>query len=128
MSASGIGSAELLLITDATVDDNHVAQILRLAGPGTTREKIMLVGDGRTCTWPLELEVPDWTTIRDVGSHLYHLADYLWRNRETVHAIHALGCNLQLNIRDVMLRPQISLSSTALKRLGDLDIQLELFP
>ena len=35
--------------------------------------------------------------------------------------IHALGCNLQLSVSDVTLIPPVLLSSTALKRLGELE-------
>ncbi|HBE72268.1 MAG TPA: hypothetical protein DDW52_29390 [Planctomycetaceae bacterium] len=128
MNAPSIGIAELLLITDCTVSDEHFPWILKLAGRGIEREQVTLVDSGRTCTWPLELEVPSYTSIDSVGSHVWHLAGYLSQNRETVHAIQNLGCNLQLNVHGVALNAPLTLPASTLQQLGELYIQLQLIP
>ena len=128
MNAAGAGTAQLLLITDCTVGDEHIAQILKLAGRGITRDHIDIIGAGRTCTWPLELDAHGHNSIEDVASHLWLLAGYLSQNRDTVHAIRNLGCNLQLNVYGVTLDPPVSMAASTLQQLGELDIQLALFP
>ena len=125
---SAIGTAELLLITDSTVADDHFAWIIKLAGRSIAREQVRLVGAGRSCIWPLELEVPSYTSIDSVGSHVWHLAGYLSQNRDTVHAIQNLGCNLQLNLHGVVLDAPLTLPASTLQQLGELNIQLQLQP
>ena len=55
---------------------------------------------------------------------IWHIGNYLARNREVVDAIQSLGCNLQLNLNSVTLDPELSLSASTSRQLADLEIQL----
>ena len=121
-----VGIAELLLIADEQIVPKHIDLAIKLAGRPIDRTSVNVVASGRVCTWPLQLDVPSYTSIGNAGSHLWYIAGYLHRNRDTVAAIRSLGCNLQLNLTGVSLSQPFVICASTLKMLGDLDIQLEL--
>ena len=124
MTQVSVGTAELLLIADEQVVGKHIDLAIKLAGRHIDRTSV--VASGRVCTWPLQVEVPIYTSSTNAGSHLWYIAGYLHRNRDTVAAIRSLGCNLQLNLTGVSLTQPFAICASTLKMLGDLDIQLEL--
>ena len=116
--------AEMLLISDFPVGDDHFTLIHKLAGSPIVQEDMKISDSGRGCRWPLRL---DDSYGKDASMFLWEIATYLTRNQKVVAAIHALGCNLQLNLYSVKLRPQLSICASTLSQLADLEIQLELF-
>ncbi len=126
MTAHRGGTAELLLIADEPIGGRHIELAVKLAGRKIELSAVNVGSSGRFCTWPLQVEIPNYTAIDNAGSHLWYIAGYLYRNRETIAEIRALGCNLQLNLSGVSLTQMFSISACTLKWLGELDIQLEL--
>lgn len=125
MNARNETSAELLMIADEPIGALHLELAVKLAGPRIELSAFKFGESRRYCTWPLELELPD-NHSATTSSRLWHIAGYLYRNRATVAAIREMGCNLQLNLSGVSLSRVLSIDSGTLKKLGDLEIQLEL--
>jgi hypothetical protein len=124
MNKVSAGIAELLLIADEPIGRKHIDLAITLAGQPIDRAVVQIVA-GRTCTWPLRIEVPSYTSIDDAGGHLWYIANYLRRKRETITAIRSLGCNLRLTLYGVSFSHAFSIDASTLKKLGELDIQLE---
>jgi hypothetical protein len=78
---SSIGSAELMLISDFPIEDEHTELILQLSGRPITRDDIAIVASRLSATWPLRLASPRLSSIQTPDSHLWHIAMYLTRQR-----------------------------------------------
>jgi len=121
------GAAELWLISDFPLGDEHLRLIVPLMGPGGSERDIKWGENRRTCRWPLRVPY----AFGDVGSlafHVYHCAAFLHSRRAAVAAIRNLGCNLELCFHVAQLAEYLSIATATMEQLAALQIQLSFVP
>src|SRR5579883_2809167 len=89
------GSAELWLISDFPIEDDHLKCVRQLFGERTTDEDITIPPDRRWCRWPLRMTYPV-CEVDALSFHVFLCAGFLKQRRAAVDRLHALGCNLEL--------------------------------
>lgn len=115
-------SAELVLVADEPIVQNHLDLAIQLCD---VPDRSAIVIDGRRCIWPLQIELQSHNKIADVGGHLHYLATHLRKKRETIAAVHSLGCNIQLTLYLSDPLTNFFISSSTLKTLGELELQVD---
>jgi hypothetical protein len=126
-TTAAAGLAELLLISDFSVENDQLQHVRKLFGEDTCDEDIAFSPDRRVCRWPLRVAYSAGV-VNSLSFHVYLCSTFLSQRREVVEQIRSLGCNLELAFHVPGLVESFILSASAMKQLSDLQIQLALIP
>ncbi len=121
------GSAQLLLISDAPIDDELWGVIRQLYGAETTDGDLTFSAQRRSCQWPCRVTCPS-SGLTSLRQHVFLCAAFLSQRRSVVQRLHELGCNLELCLHVSGLTEHLSLAAATMKQLADLHIQLSFIP
>jgi hypothetical protein len=115
--------AELVLIADEPIAQKHLELAMQLCDVPIDRTDFVI--EGRRCIWPLPIELCQHNRVDDVGGQLYYLTTHLYKRREAIAAIRALGCNIHLSLYFNGPTANFYITSSTMKTLGSLEIQLD---
>ena len=120
------GRPWLYLITDFSVEEEHLALMRQISGDATIAGEVEYVTPEtrKCCRWPLRVD-DRGERVDTVGRHVQLGAAFVKEHAQRIRAIRALGCNMGLEFHVESFEPYLLILPSTMQALAGLSLPLD---